>query len=53
VPKHFLSKEAINDLDAIWDYSASKWSVTQANKYTSNLYASFEFISQNPSSGKN
>jgi toxin ParE1/3/4 len=43
-----LSPAARADLDAIWDHTAHKWSVGQAETYTRALAADMAFLVQHP-----
>lgn len=48
VSDYRLSPSALKDLDAIWDHSARKWSVGQADTYTRDLAADMAFLVQHP-----
>ncbi|MFD1157714.1 type II toxin-antitoxin system RelE/ParE family toxin [Roseovarius aestuarii] len=37
-----LSREALNDLDEIWDYTAETWGPDQANRYLEDLRSVIE-----------
>ena len=50
--KVILRKEAIDDLNNIWDYTYEKWSESQADKYYEMLKLSFLEIGKNPELGK-
>jgi toxin ParE1/3/4 len=43
-----ITHEATEDLYKIWEYTVDTWSEEQANKYYSELIASFEVISAAP-----
>ena len=45
-------QEAIDDLNAIWDYTFEKWSETQADKYYATIQFTCTGIAKNPSIGK-
>lgn len=47
-----ISKEALEDNDSIWMYTAENWSVEQANRYYNMIFDEIEFLAGNPSSGK-
>jgi toxin ParE1/3/4 len=47
-----ISKEAINDLNEIWHYTAHKWSVEQANRYYDLIFEEIRYISKEPLSGR-
>jgi toxin ParE1/3/4 len=49
---YVISKEALADLDAIWLYTAEKWSLTQADRYYFMIIDEIDFISRNVQSGK-
>ena len=46
--KYELTKEATEDLYRIWDYTVDTWSEQQADKYYSQLIASFRMIAEKP-----
>lgn len=50
--KVFLRQEAIDDLNAIWDYTFEQWSENQADKYYATLKFACEKIGENPNIGK-
>lgn len=50
--KVILRQEAINDLNAIWDYTFEEWSESQADKYYSTLKLDCMQIGENPKIGK-
>lgn len=43
-----LRPAAIQDLEAIWDYTARRWSPTKADSYVRKLFAAFERIAATP-----
>lgn len=43
-----LAPAAENDLEAIWSYTALKWSVEQANRYTDIMTSAFDELAQSP-----
>ena len=43
-----LSPAALRDLDAIWDYTAQRWSVAQAETYIRGLTADMDLLVQEP-----
>ena len=43
-----ITKEATDDLYKIWEYTVDTWSEEQADKYYSELIASFEVIAASP-----
>ena len=47
-----LTKEAVNDLGEIWDYTYKKWSVEQADRYYNLIIDEIEFIASNPLTGR-
>ena len=49
---YVISKEALADLDAVWLYTAEKWSLTQADRYYFMIIDEIDFISRNVQSGK-
>ena len=50
--KVILRQEAIDDLNAIWDYTFEEWSESQADKYYTALKLDCLQIGENPKSGK-
>ena len=50
--KVILRQEAIDDLNAIWDYTFEQWSEKQADKYYSTLRFACKEIGENPGIGK-
>jgi len=50
--KYRISKKAIKDLNDIWIYTNSKWSLEQADRYYNLLINEFEYISNNFMTGK-
>lgn len=43
-----LSPAALRDLDAIWDYTAQRWSVAQAETYIRGLTAEMDLLVREP-----
>jgi toxin ParE1/3/4 len=50
--KYKISKEASKDLEKIWLYTFETWSVKQADHYFDLLMNEIEYLSENPTSGK-
>ncbi|MFP3593708.1 type II toxin-antitoxin system RelE/ParE family toxin [Chryseobacterium sp. SIMBA_038] len=50
--KYKISKEASKDLEKIWLYTFETWSVQQADHYFDLLMNEIEYLSENPTSGK-
>ncbi len=50
--KYRISKKAIKDLNDIWIYTKSKWSLEQADRYYKLLINEFEYISNHFMTGK-
>jgi len=50
--KILFRQEAINDLNAIWDYTFEKWSENQADKYYATIKMACNGIGKNPDIGK-
>ena len=48
LPQYRLSPAARRDLEEIWLYSAEKWSVDQAERYTDALEEAFDRLSLSP-----
>lgn len=47
-----LTLRAKEDMRGIWNYTASVWSETQADKYISSLYQRFAWLTEHPRIGK-
>ncbi|UJW76266.1 type II toxin-antitoxin system RelE/ParE family toxin [Rhizobium sp. SL42] len=47
-----LRPSAEADLEEIWDYTAEIWSVTQAEHYVSDIFASISHLVANPHLGR-
>ncbi len=50
--KYQLSAKARVDLIRIWEYTAAKWSLDQADSYYQDIVAKFLVICTNPNIGK-
>ncbi len=50
--KVILRKEAIDDLNRIWNYTFEKWSEKQADKYYATIKMTCNGIGENPDLGK-
>ena len=50
--KVILRQQAIDDLNAIWDYTFEEWSESQADKYYATLKFDCVQIGKNPGLGK-
>ena len=48
-----LRQEAIDDLTDIWNYTKTKWSENQAEKYYQTIKSTCILIAENPIIGKN
>ena len=47
-----LSRRALNDLDAISDFTAERWGTAQSAHYVATLYAACERLARNPGIGR-
>ncbi len=47
-----LSPRAQADLDAIWDYSAKRWGIDQADAYTREIWQRIEKVATSPTMGQ-
>lgn len=47
-----LSYEAQNDIEDIWLYTFENWSLEQADRYYQLIFDEIEYLTRNPSSGK-
>lgn len=50
--KIVFRQEAIDDLNAIWEYSVEEWSESQADKYYLALKSACVQVGKNPKKGK-
>lgn len=50
--KYHISKQAIDDLENIWDYTLKKWSIEQADRYYKLIIDEIEFVADNFMTGK-
>ena len=49
--RFILTPRAQADLDEIWDYTASRWSLNQAETYTRQLWRDIASVAEQPSLG--
>lgn len=47
-----LSYEAQSDIEDIWLYTFENWSLEQADRYYQLIFDEIEYLTRNPSSGK-
>ena len=47
-----LTPRAQNDLDEIWDYTADRWGLDQAEAYTRQLWMHIQTIADRPALGR-
>jgi toxin ParE1/3/4 len=47
-----LTPKAVRDLDSIWDYSADRWGVAQADRYVEALHEACAALAQSPAAGR-
>ena len=47
-----MTNKALDDLGAIWNYTADAWSEEQADKYYRTLIDSFQLLADRPQFGK-
>ena len=50
--KYYFTKQAVDDLSAIWNYTLDTWSEKQADAYYALLIASCQEVAKKPSLGK-
>jgi toxin ParE1/3/4 len=50
--KYFLTNKAVEDIDEIWNYTRTRWSENQADKYYGFLIQTFQEIAKTPDHGK-
>jgi len=49
---YVLSPRAQADIDEIWEYSADRWDIEQANRYVSELRRAIEIVASDPRRGR-
>ena len=49
--RYFIRELALTDLEEIWLFTLSEWSVEQADAYTSSILARLNWLADNPSAG--
>jgi len=49
---YVISKKAISDLEEIWLYTATNWSITQADRYYSLILDEISHLCKHPAIGK-
>jgi toxin ParE1/3/4 len=47
MPNYIITEKALEDINAIWQYTAENWSIEQANRYYNLLLDEIEYIAQN------
>ena len=47
-----LSPRAQTDLDQIWDYTAERWGLNQAETYTRQIWADIQTVAKSPLLGR-
>ena len=47
-----LSPRAQDDIAEIWDYTAQRWGIEQAESYIRDLQATLELLAENPALGR-
>lgn len=50
--RYEITKLAARDIENIWDYTISEWSINQAEKYTDGLFWCFDSIADGGIEGK-
>ena len=50
--RYVLSPRAQADLDDIWDYTADRWGLDQAETYTRDLWQRIEAVAARPAMGQ-
>jgi toxin ParE1/3/4 len=50
--RYILTPRAQADLDEIWDYTADRWGLEQAEAYTRQLWKHIQTVAENPSLGR-
>jgi toxin ParE1/3/4 len=48
-----LSPRAETDLDEIWDYTADRWGLDQAETYTRDIWQRIQAVAERPEIGQN
>ena len=50
--RYFIRELALTDLEEIWLFTLSEWSVEHADAYTGSILARMNWLADNPSAGK-
>lgn len=50
--RYVLSPRAQADIDEIWEYSADRWDINQANRYIAQIRKAVEAIASDPRRGR-
>jgi toxin ParE1/3/4 len=50
--RYVLSPRAQADIDEIWDYTAERWDVEQAERYSRELQLAIETVASDPQRGR-
>ncbi len=50
--KYKISVKAFEDIENIWLYTFENWSLEQADRYVNLIFDEIEYLSDNPTSGK-
>jgi len=51
-PSYSIRAMARADLEEIWHFTFDRWGQEQADKYLNSLFSRFEWLSENPYTGK-
>jgi|SRR3954469_17954711 toxin ParE1/3/4 len=49
---YVVSPRAQADIDEIWEYSADRWDIDQANRYISEIRSAIEIVASDPRRGR-
>jgi toxin ParE1/3/4 len=49
--KLYVTPAALRDMENIWQYTAERWSLPQADRYANCLTNCFEILAQSPAVG--
>lgn len=52
MPRYVVSPRAQTDLEEIWDYTASRWDIDQAERYIRAIRAAIERLADDPQLGR-
>jgi toxin ParE1/3/4 len=52
VPRYVISPRAQADIEEIWDYTAARWDIDQAERYIRAIRGAIEMVADDPQLGR-